>query len=146
MKYSKIQQEAIKQILTEVLSSTRPEEVALVESSFDKDDSKSDLLGFGSGVEVELAIMALLPILEKLATTAANKFAEGWGQHLAEWLFAKDKPDHALNSECLIELREAVVMRLRDQGFDSANAARIGDSMTAVMISHPTLVRELIAK
>ena len=129
-----------------MLSVERPEEVVLVESSFEKDDSKNDMLGFGAGVEVALAITTLLPILKKLASTAADKFAEEWGHDLAEWLFAKGKTDHALNLQCLIELREAVVMRLRDQGFDPANAARIGDSVAAVMVSRPTLVRELIGK
>jgi hypothetical protein len=143
MKYSDNQQKAIKQILTEVLSATRPGEVVLVDSVFDEGKSETEILGFGPGVELELAISALLPILERLASTAANRFAEEWGAHLAEWLFAKEKHNHSLNSECLIQLREAVVMRLRDQGFDPANADRIGDSVSTVIISHPSLVREL---
>src|SRR5215467_12294985 len=92
-KWSSEQRVSIKEFLASVLTTTRPEEVLLVDTVFDKTvdvTGKGNGLGFGGGVQVILWLYPLLDVLSDFAKDVGKGFAEKWGEQLADWLH---KPD-----------------------------------------------------
>lgn len=145
MEYSKTQQSAIKEVLTIVLSQERPEEVLLVEGAFTRPPNvqrKRDGLGFGDQVQVVLWMLPLLHVLGELASTAAKGFAEKWGEHLFEW-WKKPSSDH-LDAAALDKLRVALITELSAAGVSNTNAYKTSNSVVALLVSRPELLRGLV--
>jgi hypothetical protein len=149
VRFSSSQQNAIKQTLTSVLSTTRPEEVMLVDTCFEEESSlgtRGSSLEFGPGAEIPIAMSAVFHVLTKLASTAANRVAEEWGHELAHWLLGKGTDRHSLQAEPLNKIRGAVVARLRGEGFAANEAERIGDCLVATLIAKPALILQVAGK
>jgi hypothetical protein len=147
MNYSTEQQTAIKQVLTGVLSTAKPEEVFLVDSVFDQPieiNRRTDALGFGGGAEVILWLYPLFHVLCELTGDAGKGFAEKWGGQLAEWMWKK-KPEASLEAAMLTNLRTAVVQRLTVEGVASPDSERVGDTLVAVLVNHPEFLRHIKA-
>jgi len=122
------QQDAVKQILTLVLSDVRPAELILVDSVFDKQvdvGRKSDGLGFGEAIQVTLLTYAIAGVLGELATTAAKGFAKKWGEELAAYL----KPGAGKAEPA--------------DGTIPADADKVADTVIAVIATRPDLTTKL---
>jgi len=140
------QQDAVKQILTLVLSDVRPAELILVDSVFDKQvdvGRKSDGLGFGEAIQVTLLTYAIAGVLGELATTAAKGFAKKWGEELAAYLKPGAGKAEPADGTILSSLRSAISERLRSEGTIPADADKVADTVIAVIATRPDLTTKL---
>ena len=145
MNYSSEQQSAITGLLREVLSTTKPEEAFLADHVFEAPvnvQRRTDALGFGGGAEVILWIYPLFHIFCELAKGAGDGFSKKWGEQLAQWLWG-DRRAARLEPEALGSLRKAVVQRLSKEGIAIQDCERVGDSVLAVLIDHPDLLKKI---
>ena len=148
MKYSSEQQSGIKSLLSDVLFSTKPEEVFLVDHVFDRPvdvQRRSDALAFGGGPEVILWMYPIFHVLCDLAKATGKGFSEKWGEQLAQWLWG-DKPSARLEPTALANLRIAVVQRLSSEGVSVQDSERVGDSVLAALVARPELLRQVVAR
>jgi hypothetical protein len=151
MSLSNAQQDAIKSTLKDVLISTRPSEVFLVDESFKPQVSvarRIDATAFGGGAEIVLLVYPVLEVLKELATTAATGFAKKWGEGLAHFLLPAEKAATPimLNPTALQLLRSAVIARLTKEGVTPTDCEMVGDSVVSVLIAKPRLLRQMVTK
>jgi hypothetical protein len=147
MSESPTQRQAIKRLLSLVLAEVRPEEVLLVDHIFDEPrelDQRTGGLGWGGAVAGLLWIDLLLPALRHLAKATSDGFGKKWGERLAEWLWPKKSAPKPLDPEALTKVRLAMVEHLAAQGVPSQDCARVGDSVVAVLVGKPELLRQIV--
>jgi hypothetical protein len=145
MRLAADQRAGIEEILSTVLSQTRPEELLLVPGVFDKEvdvSRRSDALGFGADAQTVLWLYPLFSVLSGIAVTAADGFAKKWGEQLAQWLW--NKVGHGtLDAEALNGVRADVIQHLLAEGVGAQDSERVGDCLISELIRRPTLLRQI---
>ena len=144
MKLTPTQASAMKEMLREVLKERSPEEVVLVEHCLDKPPKKKadGMLGFGIGHEAVLLLPSLLLIFEEFVKSSATEAARDWGKEFADWMFGE--PDKKIDPNAFAKLGHVIRGHLEKQGFSSAEASAISDSVVAAMIGKPSIIRKLV--
>ena len=140
------QESAIREILTDVLNQTRPDELVLVQTidrPFD-DREQGGVLAFGTDQAIALLMPSLLGLLLDFAKTVPHKLAEKVGEHLATILLSV-KPDREAAAQTDIGALSISFRRaLRQRGFQAEDAAKASDCLATTLLSNPVVFRRLL--
>jgi hypothetical protein len=142
---SRVQEQSLTAVVRSVLTSTRPEEVILVDGlvSDQSQGKKDEILGFGLGPEITLLAPVLIDFLKEACKGSLKTVAESFGVYLAKKVVSPSHPK--IDQTKLVTIRTDLSKRLSESGFEPEEVNRIGDSLISVLVANPDLLRGLIS-
>lgn len=142
---SRVQEQSLTAVAKSVLTSTRPEEVILIEGlvSNQSQGMKDEILGFGLGPEITLLAPLLIDFLREAGKSSLKTAAESLGEYVAKKVVSPSHPK--IEPRKLVTIRQDLSKRLLECGFEPEEVSRIGDSLISVLVENPDLMVGLVS-